>query len=229
MWLGSKWQRHFFYRKESIKTTWQLRLGVLTLVILIVYVMRGVWTLRIGQGLVCPEGIGQSDLILVENFDPNYLVFERAAELHKAGFASRVLVPTQVSPDPEEPEKRRYTVYRDIAELMSRLARIQDAEITPIRVIEPISLNVAYQMRDLLTKEHLKSVIVVTPGFRSKRSYLVYHEVLAPVGIKVYCMPVFGGQTPRNWTKTWHSIEEVAEQFLKLHFYRFYVLQKRLP
>ena len=67
-------------------------------------------------------------------------------------------------------------------------------------------------------------MIVVTRGFRSKRSLLVYHAVLDPVGIKVSCMPVFGQKTPDNWTVTWHGIQEVIEQFLKLRFYRFYVL-----
>ena len=111
---------------------------------------------------------------------------------------------------------------------MSRLVRIQDPEIIPIRAIEPISLNAAYQIRDFLTKEHLRSIIVVTPGFRSKRSYLVYQAVLAPAGIKVYCMPVFGLETPENWTKTSHNIQEVTEQYLKLLYYRFYVLWNRL-
>src|SRR5262249_28374740 len=157
----------FFYRQESIKMTWKLRLAVLMLVIVIVFVTRGVWVSRIGQSLVCPEGIGQSDLILAGDFDPDYLVFERATGLHKAGFAPRVLIPAQVSPHPEQPDKRPYAVSRGLAELMARLARIQDPEIIPIRANEPISLNAAYQIRDFLTKEHLRSVIVVTPGFRS--------------------------------------------------------------
>src|SRR5262249_33883626 len=82
----------------------------------------------------------------------------------------------------------------------------------------------AYQIRDFLTTEHLRSVIVVTPGFRSKRSALVYHAVLDPVGIKVHCVPVFGQMTPAKWAKTWHGIQGVTEQFLKLQYYRFYVL-----
>jgi uncharacterized SAM-binding protein YcdF (DUF218 family) len=223
----SKWQGLLFNRQESIKMTWKLRLAILMFVILMASVTRGVWILRIGQSLVCPEEIGQSDLILVENFDTDYLVFERAAELYKAGFASRVLIPTQVSANPDKPDKRPDTVSRGITELMSRLARIEDPEIIPIRAIEPISLNAAYQIRDFLTKEHLRSVIVVTSGYRSKRSYLVYHAVLPPAGIKVYCTPVFGLNTPANWTKTWHDIQEVTEQFLKLQFYRIYVLQNR--
>lgn len=103
---GSKWQRHFFYRKASVKTTWKLRLALLLLVILLVSVTRGFWMLRIGQSLVCTEEIGPSDSILVENFDPHYLLFERAAALHKAGLAARVLGPAPASRDPERPWRR---------------------------------------------------------------------------------------------------------------------------
>ena len=102
-----------------------------------------------------------------------------------------------------------------------------EPEFIPIQEIEPISLNAAYQIRDFLTKVHLRSVIVVTDGFRSKRSALVYHAVLDPAGINVSCIPVFGQRTPKNWTETWHGIQEVAKQLLKLQYYRFYVLWAR--
>jgi hypothetical protein len=220
---GSQWQRHFFYRKESIKTTWKFRLVLLMLVMLSVSVTRGFWMLRIGQSLVCAEDMSPSDVILVENFDPAYLVFERAAALHKAGLAARVLVPIEVSRDPE----RADLVSQGIPELMVRVAQLHDPEFLPIQILEPISLNAAYQIRDFLTKEHLRSVIVVTDGFRSKRSSLVYHAVLDPAGIKVGCVPVFGQKTPKNWTGTWHGIQDITEQFLKLQYYRFYVLWTR--
>jgi hypothetical protein len=115
-----------------------------------------------------------------------------------------------------------------IAESMARVAQLQAPEILPIRMIEPISLNAAYQSRDFLTKENLRSVIVVTDGFRNQRSALVYHAVLDPAGIQVGYIPVFGQKTPKNWTTTWHGIEDVTGQLLKLQYYRFYVLQTRL-
>ena len=37
------------------------------------------------------EEMRPSDAILVENFDPHYLVFERTAALHKTGLAAGVL------------------------------------------------------------------------------------------------------------------------------------------
>ena len=221
---GSPWQRHFVYRKVSLKTTWKLRLALLMLVLLIGAVTRGFWTLRIGQSLVCTEEMVPSDIILVENFDPDYLLFERAAALLKAGFASRVLVPTPVWGEPAKPNP----VSQGIAEVMARVARLQEIEFLPIRTIEPISLNAALQIRDFLTKAQRRSVMVVTPGFRSQRSLLVYQAVLAPAGIKVYCVPVSGEKTARNWTKTWHGVQDVIEQWLKLQYYRFYVLWGRV-
>ena len=66
--------------------------------------------------------------------------------------------------------------------------------------------------------------MLVTPGMRSRRSDLVYRSVLAPAGISVLCVPVFGRSTPDNWWHTWHGIQEVLEQSGKLQYYRFYVL-----
>jgi hypothetical protein len=228
----SKWWRHFFRRQESVKTTWKLRLALLMLMTLLIYGAyrtRAVWILWMGQSLVCAETIGQSDLILVENFDPDYLVYERAAALHHAGFAARVLIPIQVSPKPGPPDEGPYAMAMGLAELTSRLMGIDDPKILPIRAIEPISLNAAYQLRDYLTQEHLRSVIVVSPAFRSMRSYLVHQAVLAPVGITVHCVPDSRLETRENWTESWHDLEEITQQSLKLLFYRFYVLRHRLP
>jgi hypothetical protein len=48
--------------------------------------------------------------------------------------------------------------------------------------------------------------------------------VLGDHGMRVGCDPVFGETHPENWTHTWHGIQSVGEQFLKLQYYRFYVL-----
>jgi len=40
----------------------------------------------------------------------------------------------------------------------------------------------------------------------------------------VRCDPVFGRATPERWSNTWHGIQSVAEEFVKLQYYRFYVL-----
>jgi len=179
----------------------------------------GLWISAIGHGLACQEEIRPADAILVENFDADYLLFERAEELHRTGRASRVLVTTFTAADGTESR-----VHDGVAALMAQIARLENVEVIPVREMEPISLNAAKQIGDILTTKNIKSVAVVASGFRSARSLLVYQAVLAQNGIAVSCVPVFGQTTPESWAKSWHGIQNVTEQFFKLQYYRFYVL-----
>jgi hypothetical protein len=219
-----RWTRFLFYRRESLRTTWTFRLGAAFLVAGALILTRGYWTLWIGRSLVCTEEIAPSDAIVVENFDSVYLVFEEAATLQRSGLAPRVLVPTEASRDGPGSVS---VVYEGIAEVMARVAHLRNPEIIPVREDrEPISLNAVYQVRDFLIRERLRSVIVVAPAFRSRRSSLIYGAVLTPAGIQTHCVPVFGEHTLETWSRSWHGIEDVGLQFAKLQFYRFNVLPR---
>jgi len=219
-----RWTRFFFYRKEVLKTTWTFRLLVLASVLLLPWITRGLWAGALGKGLLCEEqGAGTGvDAIVVENFDVNYLVFERASELKRKGLTARVLVPVQAAPDTGEPD----LVFGQIAELMGRTARIGELTMIPVRAAEPISLNTAYRVRDFLRKEGIRSVALVAPAFRSRRSAMIYGTVLAPAGISMRCVPVFGEQTPESWLDTWHGVEQILEQYVKLEYYRLFILPR---
>lgn len=206
----------------QIKATSKLFLAMLV-VIVAATLTSGWWSGPVGRSLVCAEQVAPSDAILVENFDPTYLLFERAATLEKAGLARITLVPVEASPDP----KVANPVSAGVAEVMARQARLREWRTIPIQHIEPISLNAALQIRARLAGERIKSVIVVAPGFRSHRSSLVYRATLGAAGVKVYCVPVFNRTTPETWTHTWHGIQEVVEEVLKLQYYRFYALPFR--
>ena len=216
----ASWLRHFLYRKESLRTTWKLRLLVVFLAVLLIFVTRGFWSTKIGEGLVCKQEITPSDALLIENFDPAYSVFERAAALQRTGVAPRVFVHVKASPEPGIPDE----VSKGFAEVMARIAHLQKLELIPIEEIEPISMNAAKQIRDFLTAQHVKSIVVVSPDFRSRRSALVYKKVMTPVDISVGCVPVFARMTPENWIESTHGIQEVGLQFVKFQYYRFYVL-----
>ena len=217
---GLDWKWHFIQRKTSLRTTWKLRLLALGFVAFVVWVTRSVWSVQVGRSLVCSEQIGHSDGLLLDNFDPDYLVFARSAALQKDGVADKVFVPVQVSDDPEMPP----SVSEGITELIAREAHVPKIERIPIQINEPVTLNAANQIRDFLTGDHVKSVVLVSPAFRSRRSFLIYNAVLRPAGIQVGCAPVFGITTVHNWMKTWHGMQSVALQFFKLQYYRFYVL-----
>ena len=215
------WFRHFFYKKEVLKSTWKLRLVLAGVLLLITVPTRSLWTPSVGNSLTCEEQVRSADAILVDDFDRNYLLFERAAALYNARRSSRVLI---LVPTLAVPTDDGRIIDGAIADFMIRIAHLKTTESVLVQEVEPISLNAAVQVRDYLMKEGIKSIMVVTSGFRAKRALLIYDEVLGRIGIAVSCVPVFGTITPETWTHTWHGIQEVGLQFLKLQYYRFYVL-----
>jgi hypothetical protein len=212
------------YRAEQTRTTWKLRLGLLALIVGAFWLTNGWWTEAIGRSLVCDATVAPSDAILIENFDPDYLLFERARELRRSGVAVRVLVPARIDLDTLEPN----AVAVGTAQVMATISRIGTIEIVPVREVEPISLNAANDVRRFLEREHIRSVIVVAPLFRSRRSDLVYGATLGRAGVTVRCEPVLGPHDVDSWTRSWHGIQDVVQQWIKLQYYRLYVLPFRL-
>jgi len=218
------WTRHFVYRTTCLKTTWTFRIAALIALVVLVWTAVTLAAPAIGRGLVCdaqPPADGSD--ILLENFDVNYLIFERAAALRRNGARGRIFVPVEASPDPAVPNM----VSAGFVEVMAKVSRVGAVELIPFREEEPISLNAASQVGQRLRQKGVRSVLVVAPGFRSRRSALLYGTVLGPAGIETRCMPVFGEQTPETWTRTWHGVEQVLEQYLKLTYYRVAILPRR--
>jgi hypothetical protein len=217
------WMRFVVRREERTRTTWTFRFALLVLVVGTSWLSSGLWSPAVARSLICEEDRSRSDALLLENFDADYLVFERAAALRRAGVAERVLVPTRTDIGSGNPN----AVALGTAELMARIARLPGMEVVPIPEVEPISLNAGYRIREFLEHEHIRSVTVVSPLFRSRRSALVYGATLGAGGITVRCVPVPATTTPENWTRSWHGIQGVVEQWAKLQYYRFYVLPIR--
>jgi hypothetical protein len=215
----SRWTQLFVYRAECTRTTWKFRIGLVAFVVVTLWLTSGWWTVGIARSLACEPSRAPSDAILVENFESSYLAYERAARLRREGLAARVLVQTLTDPgqEPDEVAIARLQV-------MARISRIGAIEIIPTPQREPITLNAVRDMQRFLEREHIRSLIVVMPLFRSRRSSLVYEATLGRGGITVRCEPFQGSVGVNNWTQTWHGVQDVVEQWLKLQYYRLYVL-----
>lgn len=182
---------------------------------------RGWWAPCLGQSLVCSAPIETADLILIDNLDTNYLLFEKARDLATEGRGAPVLVPVSASgKNPELPNP----VSREFAEVMIRLAHIEKAEIIPVKHEEPITLNTARQVSEYLKGRSVKTVLILTSGFKSKRIHLIFSHVLSQTGIATYCLPVWGSHRPENWAETWHGAQEVFLQLVKFGYYWLWVL-----
>jgi hypothetical protein len=214
------WTRHLIYRAEVTKTTWKLRIGVLVFVLLVLRLTSGWWTAAIARSLICDASVAPSDAILIETFDLNFALFERAAALRRAGLAARVLVPLQAESTTQEPK----AITVAVMELMAARAGVGTVELVPVRDVEPITLNATRDVQHFLEREHIRSVIVVTSPLRSRRSALVYAATLGRAGIDVRYQPGGGAVDVNDWSRSWHGIQDVLQQWLKLQYYRLYIL-----
>ena len=97
------------------------------LVVVAAWLTHGWWTVAVARSLVCDANAAPSDAILVENFDTDYLVFERAAELRRAGLAPRVLIPVLADSRTSEPND----VAMGTAQVMARIARLGSGRLRP--------------------------------------------------------------------------------------------------
>jgi hypothetical protein len=111
---------------------------------------------------------------------------------------------------------------------MARVSRLGPFEIVPVRDAEPITLNVAREVRRFFKRERIRSVIIVSPLFRSRRTDLVYSTVLGEAGIRATCVSARSTHSADNWTQSWHGLDDVLQQWLKLQYYRLYVLPFRM-
>ena len=214
--------RRFLVTRVRTRTSWPFRVAFAGCLVLAAWLTSDWWTVVVARDLICHASGERSDALVVENFDPHYLLFERAEHLRRAGVAPRVLLPVTVSGDSAEPNP----ITRGTAELMARVASLQGMEFVPFRQIEPISLNAARDIRRFLDREKVRSVTVVTPIFRSRRSISVYTSVFRASGIVVRCDPVGDPDATQTWTRSWHGIQNVVEQWAKLQYYRFLVLPR---
>jgi hypothetical protein len=206
---------------------WKLRIGLLALFLIVAASTRGWWIPALGWGLVSDSGPCKPDLILVDNLEPDYLAFEKAAELERIDGARMVLVP--VTADGRD-SKKPGLVASGVADVMIRAARLQSTEILPFRQIEPLTLNTARQVAAFLKpRRDIRSVLVVTDGFRSRRTQMIYSSVFSKIGISTYTCPVWGTKHPDNWAATWHGRQEVLLQYLKLFYYEIILLKLANP
>jgi hypothetical protein len=211
------WRGWMLKKKLVTVTTWKFRIIALLVIASLLYATYPAPLVAIGRSLVHQEKLEPADLILLENFDSDYSVFAAGENLVREGYSSRVLVPVQAT--------EQTAVETGFAEVLSRVVGIEKYEVLPVRYSEPISLNVARQIADFAATEGVRSIIVVSPRFRSARSYLVYRSIFTPRGIRVQGLAADSSRSPGDWWHSWHGVQDIGLEYGKLLYYRLWVLR----
>ena len=83
----------------------------------------------------------------------------------------------------------------------------------------PITLKEAEVVLGALSKENIKSAILLAPGFHTRRSYLAYQYVGIPLQIKIFPSACFSEYQLDNWWVQEFGVRDFTYELLKLVHY----------
>jgi len=89
--------------------------------------------------------------------------------------------------------------------------------VSPLR--DPITLTTAQFVIDRLSREGVKKAILVSSGFHTRRSYLVYQHLASPLNITIYPLACFDAYPLKNWWNEGHGARHFFGELQKLVAY----------
>ena len=94
----------------------------------------------------------------------------------------------------------------------------------------PITLNEAKFVVERISREGVKSAILVSEGFHTRRSWGVYSQEGAHLGLRIVALPYFTEYRSDNWWQHVKGVHDFFEESIKLVYYilRGYVSIKYL-
>ena len=204
------------------KSKWILA-GICLLVLLtsiIVYIFRDDILFKAGC-YMAPVGDYHADVAILEGteFISTGLITS-GVDLLSSGKVKRLVVVLQNI----APTDRPYGIngnYKDLVRQKLENHGLKETEfkVITVPVRNPITLNEAKVVLHGLARENVKSAILLSTGFHTRRSYLVYQHVGIPLQIKIFPYAYFPTYDLSNWRVKSSGIREFEVEVTKLFYY----------
>jgi len=119
---------------------------------------------------------------------------------------------------------RPYGLNTDYANLVRKGLQDYGLKETDFKIIEapirnPVTLTVARVALDALSRESVKSAILLSPGFHTRRSFLAYQFAGIPHQIKIFPSACFTEYDLDQWWESYPGIRDFGTEALKLAYY----------
>jgi hypothetical protein len=95
----------------------------------------------------------------------------------------------------------------------------KDFRIIVANTYHPLTLTEARGALETISKEDVKSAILLSPGFHTRRSYLIYQHVCIPFQIKIFPSACFNSYQLDHWWSHEAGLRDFAQELLKLAYY----------
>ncbi|HKR02820.1 MAG TPA: YdcF family protein [Pyrinomonadaceae bacterium] len=176
------------------------------------------------EALIVGAELGHADALVVLAGSSTYVErTRRAAELYLAGRAPKIILTNDnlQSGWSAEQERNPLFVERATDELKMRGVPADKIEIVPGTVTSTYTEAVA--LREYAAGHNLKSLLVVTSAYQSRRALWTLRRVFGGSDVTIGLDAVAPGeQTPRTFSWWWHKSgwELVPGEYLKMIYYR---------
>jgi hypothetical protein len=166
---------------------------------------------------------GAADIVVLEGIDHiERELLARAAGMVSSGKARRLIVVLTRRAAGETPSANPEAPLLVVQQALGDLGQDETlCKIVWAPFQHPATLTSAKTAMEVLAEEGVRSVILISPGFHARRSYLVYQSLGEPLQIRIHPHASFDGHNhglDRWWTQ-YHGVHDFVEQGLKLAYY----------
>jgi hypothetical protein len=206
--------------KNKSKWIWEGICLSLLLIIIMIFSFRVPILMRAGK-FMAPVGDYKADVAILEGAE-----FIRTGavasgmDLLSTGKIKRIVIVLQNI----APAHRPYGIdgnYADIVKQKIKSLGLKETEfkviVAPIRY--PVTLKEAEVVLEALSKENIKSAVLLSPGFHTRRSYLAYQYVGIPLQIEIFPSACFTEYQLNNWWVQEPGVRDFTAELLKLGYY----------
>lgn len=190
------------------------------IIAILIFSFRETILLKAGR-FMAPAGDYKADVAILEGAEfIRTGVVTSGMDLLSSGKVKRIVIVLQNI----APAHRPYGInenYPDIVKQKLKNLGLKETEfkviVVPIR--HPVTLKEAEVALEALSKENIKSAILLSPGFHTRRSYLAYQYVGIPLQIKIFPSACFTEYQLNNWWVQEPGARDFAAELLKLGYY----------
>jgi len=190
------------------------------IIVIFVYIFRETILLKAGI-FMAPAGDYKADVAILEGAEfIRTDIITSGMDLLSSGKVKRLVIVLQNI----APAHRPYGINGNYPDtVLQKLKNIglkeTESKVIVVPIRHPVTLKEAEVVLKDLSKENIKSAILLSPGFHTRRSYLVYQHVGIPLQIKIFPSACFTNYQLNNWWVQEPGVRDFTVELLKLGYY----------
>ena len=206
--------------KNKVKWIWGGICFSVFLIIILIFSFRVTILMQAGQ-FMAPGGNYIADVAILEGTEfINRDIVMNGMNLLSSGKVKRLIVVLHRI----APSHRPFALNEDYPNLVKKEMealglRERDFRIIVTHIHHPITLTEARGAAEAISKENVKSAILLSPGFHTRRSYLVYQHACNPFQIKIFPFACINSYQLDHWWSQENGLRDFTEELVKLAYY----------